>query len=480
MLMKFFKRIVSLATGMLLLFMPLCHCVASASEEGTLTLLFTSDIHSNIVPHTASIDGKSVMLGGFARLKTAIDENLVKNHTLLLDSGDFSMGTMYQSFSQSDALELRLLEKIGYDAVALGNHDFELTEAGLRQELSLIQNDGAKMRVLCSNLTDASGKAGTGQSDNPLHAQGVDNYTVIERGGVRIGIFALMGEEAIQYTPTETMRFSDPVQCAKATVKNLREKEGCELVVLLSHCGTIPGSTFQEDDDLAKAVDGIDVIISGHSHIFLSQAERINDTIIVGAGTALTHLGKLRLHKENGAWRMDEYTLLPLSSAYADDPSVSAYIKPFSQKLADAFHSQYGIKNDLLSPFAVSEVDFPSGDTMSCAIQNYTSARLLGDAYLDALDSLGAQRVQLAAIPVGTIRGGIYMGNLSVTDCYNMLSYGTSPIDGSSGAPLCVVYLNGSELYDICEASISLSPIISGVQILFTVFPIPTAHIVPF
>ena len=455
--------------SILLCALLLCAFFPSAlAQEGgqELTILFTTDIHSNDVPHTALLDGLAWRVGGYARLKTAVDAHTVEGSTLLMDSGDFSIGTLYQNFTQSDALELRLMRDVGYDAVALGNHDFELGEDGLRQELKTFGAQGETFPILCSNLTGGGKTAPTGQTDNPLAGEGVSNYAVLECGGFRVGVFALMGKEAIRYTPVTTMAFADPVESAKAMVKALRETEKADLVVALSHSGIMPDRSYVEEEEIASAVSGIDVILSGHYHAALPEADVVNDTVICCAGTALDYLGKLTLRRENGRWAF-EHELILLDDSWAEDASIQATLLPYTDALDRDYLQTYGAKDTLDAAIAYSAFDFPDGDAMSGGCDNYPFGRLLTDAYLDALTKAGLSGVQAAAIPVGTVRGGLYQGEQTMMDVYNVLSYGFSPLDGSPGSPLVTFCVTGRELYDMCETSISLSSLLPAAQLLF-------------
>lgn len=464
------KRLGRVLCFMLCAMISVCGLMPAASalaEEPALTLLFTTDIHSNLVPHLALIDGKPSRVGGYARLKTAVDENTQKDKTLLLDSGDFSMGTLYQNFSLSDSLDLKLLDKLNYDAVALGNHDFEIGEDELRSELDEFRAGGGELSLLSSNLIYAGkNKIDDAQNGNPLSAQGVLNYMVLERGGLKIGLFSVMGYDAISYTPLKRLAYADPVKSAQSIVSALRRKENVDLVVMLSHAGTLPG-VFAEDEDIAKQVKGIDVILGRHSHAALHEIRRVGDTMIVCAGTALNYLGKMEMYQKDGKWAAD-YSLIPLDGRWAENSEIAAMISPYTQKLNEGYLQSLGVTRGIMDDFAYSPYDFYDGDFMCSTLGDYPFGRLLSDSYFYALTREGIDDVQVAMIPVGTVRAGLYKGKLKVMDAYNVLSYGVSPTDGSSGAPIACVYLNGSELYDLCETSVSLSPFINSAQFLFS------------
>ncbi|MDD3334886.1 MAG: metallophosphatase [Eubacteriales bacterium] len=467
-MISFSKRSLCRVGSLLLTLLLLVSFASSASgQESTasLTLLFTTDIHSNDVPHLAMMDGQGIRCGGFARLKTEVDRYYQKDRTLLLDSGDFSMGTLYQNYCQSDALELTLMDAIGYDAVALGNHDFELGEDGLREELSVFRAKGGSMALLCSNLTDASGKTTSEMENNPLAAQGVLNYQVFERSGLRVGVFSLMGQDAISYTPVTTLRFADPIASAKALVKQLREVEQVDLVVALSHAGTMPDGSFHEDADIAKAVGGIDVILSGHEHVPLPQIQWEGDTMIVCAGTALNALGKLTLTLEGQRWD-GSYELLTLDDSVPEDAEIAAILADYTQRIQMDYLAPLHVTEDVMADFAVSPFDFEDGDHMCLTFRNHPFGALIADGYFNGLEKAGVTDVDAVVVPVGFVRGGLYTGKLRMMDVYNALGYGVSPLDGSSGAPICTFWLNGQELYDVCETSVSLSGMMNTAQML--------------
>lgn len=450
-------------TAAFILVLCLCICTfapAVAVEKSSLTLLFTSDIHSNAIPHLAWTDQGGMRLGGFARLKTAVDSNYIPDKTLLLDSGDFSIGTLYQNYTETDALELTLLESIGYDAVTFGNHDFDIGENGLRNELAAMRSAGSDMQILCCNLREA------GTEGNPLGEYGVKDYTIIQRGGYRIGIFGLMGEEAIEYTTRDQFYFEDTIEAAKAAVAAL-QAENVDLIIALSHSGITPDMSFDEDARIAKAVDGIDVILSGHYHKETTELITVNDTYIACAGTALNYLGRMDLEESNGEWQA-KLSMIRLDDSVLPDEGITESLKPYTDELNAQYLKKYGAKQEMEDVFASTPYDFRDGDYMEGRLDNYAFGGLLADSYMAMLEKLGLKQVRAAAIPVGTVRAGLYQGELTVADVYNVLSYGASPLDGSSGAPIVTFCLTGRELYDVCEASVSLSSFMYSIQMFFS------------
>ncbi len=194
---------------------------------------------------------------------------------LVLDAGDYSMGTAFAAATREIGGELKLMGMMGYDATTFGNHEFDLGPDGLGRSISVAAKAGRIPAVLASN-TDFSKKDPTLADLQRLAKTGViRRYTVIERGGIRFGIFGLLGKEAMHYTSGGAATFADPIETAKEMVKTLRDKEKVDLVIALSHGGLEKGKdgryTEGEDVRLAEAVPGIDVVISGHSHTFLKR-----------------------------------------------------------------------------------------------------------------------------------------------------------------------------------------------------------------
>lgn len=438
------------------------------ADEADLTILFTTDIHANITPFRAEVDGEIVRVGGFARLKTAVDQHTAAGSTLLLDAGDFPIGTMFQHFFLEGSVELPLMQTLGYDAVALGNHDFDYGEKGLRTCLQNFKNQGGSLDFLCTNLIEEGGAVSGDQYTNPLSDAGVANYKIVERNGYRIGLFSLMGLEAQGYIVNDELAFADPTQTAKDYVRILREEEKVDLVLLLSHCGTIPGTAWAEDEDIAKAVDGIDLIVSGHSHAALDEPLIINNTTIVCAGTALKNLGKLELTRQGDHWQVKSHALIPLTDAFQEDAEITAMIAGYEARIREEYLRYYGVAQEAEDIVAYSPATFPNGDEMCVMLSPYPFSQLLMDAYAYALDELAHEEVDFAVLAVGSVRSTLYKGGVSVAEIYNALGYGDSPVDGRSGSPVITAYVTGRELYDVAETSASLSSIVSAAQLFFS------------
>ena len=282
----------------------------SAALDGkkTFTILHTNDMHSAFIGMGPAADYTPFKLnddttrGGYARLAALIAKRKEvrkdQGPVLVLDAGDYSMGTAFGAATRETGGELQLMSLMGFDATTFGNHEFDLGPDGLGKSIGMAAQAGRVPAVLASNTDFAANDATLADLQRLAKAGVLRRYLVIERGGIRFGIFGVLGKEAIFYTSGGAVTFSDAIETAKEMVTVLREKEKVDVVICLSHGGLEKGKdgTFTDGDDvrLARAVPGIDVVIGGHSHTFLREAIIVNDrTPVVQAGVNANNLGEL-------------------------------------------------------------------------------------------------------------------------------------------------------------------------------------------
>src|SRR5580700_4124303 len=229
----------SVAAGTLVVFHG--EPAATADRKKTFTILHTNDLHSNFIGMAPSSDYTPDQLnsdktrGGFARLATLISGRKAarsdQGPVLLLDDGDYSMGTAFGAASRETGGELQLLFQMGYDATTFGNHEFDLGPDGLGKSIGVAAKAGRVPAVVASN-TNFLGHDPTLADLQRLAKDGViRRYLVIERGGIRFGIFGLLGKEAVIFTEGGAASFPDATETAKEMVKVLREKEKVDLVI---------------------------------------------------------------------------------------------------------------------------------------------------------------------------------------------------------------------------------------------------------
>ncbi len=265
----------------------------ASDSETRITLLHTNDVHSRLEPFPDD-DPNYAGLGGAARRAALVRRIRRENpNTVLLDAGDAFQGTPYYTVYRGEA-DYRVMSAIGYDVVTLGNHEFDSGLEALARALNF-----AKFDVVSANYDF---------QETVLQGR-IKPYVVRELSGIRIGIFGLgiALEELVPERHRAGVRYRDPIATARAMVRTLREREDAQLVVCLSHLGLYEESERARrtpppigDREVAQAVEGIDVIIGGHTHTFMKEPELVRRpsggaTLIFQVGFGGIVLGRLDL-----------------------------------------------------------------------------------------------------------------------------------------------------------------------------------------
>ena len=428
-------------------------------------VIFTHDTHSHLDSFTTIIDDKETEVGGFARIRTVIDEKKAENpDTLVLDGGDFSMGTLVQTVFEEEAAELRMLGAIGCDVTTLGNHEFDYRSAGLSNMLCSAADSGDPLPalVVCNVDWEAMEAAGLSEGQQRIadgfSAYGVTDYVVVKKGDVRIAVLGVIGTDALACAPTCELIFADPVESVKKTVAAIRENENVDMIVCVSHSGTWPDEKKSEDEILAKQVPELDLIISGHTHTDLEEPIVHGDTWIVSTGEYGKRIGSLSLtQKEDGRWTMAEYGLIPITADIAADKATQEKIDSFMAAVDDAYLSAFDYTRDQV--LAENTVEFSSLHELEYEHREHNLGDLIADAYvyaaMNSADYDGIP-VDFAVVPSGTVRDTYTTGGITVEHVFNSYSLGTGP-DGVPGYPLVSVYLTGEELKTAAEIDASVS-----------------------
>lgn len=350
-----------------------------SSGEAHLVLLHTNDIHAAVAPRVTPTG----LRGGFAALDGQVRQIRAEagpENVLLLDGGDLMTGGPASETVWEDVpggALFTLMGQVGYDAWTLGNHELDGGLPPLEAGISLLP-----FPTLCSNLrTDR---------DRPLF-RGVKPWTVLERGGLTIGVVGLMTRElgrVLSPSRLDGLALHDPIDQARAAVEVLDART--DLVVVLSHQGV------DDDRRLAEAVGGIDVIVGGHSHTRLDAPLRVGGARIVQAGAYLQELGRLDLWVRPDGVVTDEYHLLPLD---AGGPPASPEVEDLLTRLDVAVDATWGeVLATLATPWESA----------------YGQESNVGDWLTDRLrEATGAD---LAVLNSGGIRQGQAAGPLTLGD----------------------------------------------------------------
>ena len=248
----------------LIIFIALLSVVSvGAKTKKQLVVLHTNDVHSCIMPLNENLDNKDLAgRGGFVRRVNMIKEQRALHPDLLFfDSGDFSQGSGYYTLFKGD-VEVGLMNQMGYDAVTIGNHEFDF---GLENMARLFRM--ANFPIVCSNY-DFTGTPCDGL---------VKDYITINRNGLKIGVFALGAplKGLVANKNCEGVKFLDPAETAKKYVKLLRKQEKCDVVICLSHLGW--EISEYPDQQFIREIDGCDLVLGGHTHTYMPTLEYAPD-----------------------------------------------------------------------------------------------------------------------------------------------------------------------------------------------------------
>tara|TARA_B100001027_G_scaffold181060_1_gene132542 strand:- start:312 stop:1217 length:906 start_codon:yes stop_codon:yes gene_type:complete len=258
----------------------------SCSSHKNITILHTNDVHSHVEPFSKD-HSEFPNKGGVERRATLISEIRRQNpNTLLFDAGDIFQGTPYFNFYGGE-IEFKLMSMLGYDAITIGNHDFDNGMDGLDKQLI-----NAKFDIISSNY----------DFKNTILESKVSDYKIYDKSGIKIGVFGLgiELEGLVSKELYKETKYLDPVDIANDTAKKLKETENCDIVICLSHLGykyeKFPNKV--SDLNLAKSTKNIDLIIGGHTHTFMNKPVVVknnvgNDVLINQVGCFGLYLGRI-------------------------------------------------------------------------------------------------------------------------------------------------------------------------------------------
>ncbi len=460
-------------------------------ETNVTTILFTHDLHSHFLPQSTAEGGES---GGYARLKTVIDgERAMNPDALLVDGGDFSIGSLIQTLYTTQAAELRTMGAMGYDAVTIGNHEFDHKGVGFAEmlnsakaaqtaamglltdsqypprNLEAYQAQYGPLTLALPALLEANYAPADDNPDRAFIRSAMENYGVtdcvtLERGGVTYGLFGLMGVDSDECAPTSGFTQTDAAKAAKRCVETLKG-EGAEIIICLSHSGTGDSLASSEDEELAKAVDGIDVIVSGHTHSTLAEPLVVNDTYIVSSGPYCQNLGSLTFSWDDGGEkRLLDYRLIPIDETVAENPEIAGLVEQWKDMVGETYLAQYGLTYDEV----LTHSDYDLNTPASAVQENNGLGTLVSDAFLWADRTLNAAYADsphtVSVTADGVLRANLPAGDLTAAMAFDVLSMGVGE-DGTSGFPLVAVYLTGKELKAAMEVDASVTPIMPAAQL---------------
>lgn len=460
------KSILSVVLTIAML-MPLAQAVTvkAAADTKQIDVLFTHDTHSHLDSFSTIVNGEQKEVGGFAKIKTLINEKKKEDpDTLILDGGDFSMGTLIQTVYDTEAAELRMLGYLGYDVTTFGNHEFDYRSQGLANMLKAAKSSGETLPeiVVCNVDWDSMEKAGLNdgqkQIQSAFETYGVKDYVMVQKGDVKIAVVGVFGKDALECAPTCELSFKDPVEAVKKTVEEIKKNEEADMIACVSHSGTWEDESKSEDELLAKAVPDLDLIISGHTHSELQEAIQHGNTYIVSCGEYGRNLGSLSMtQNSDGRWDLSSYELIPVSEDVKADKATQERIDALMDTVDTNYLADFGYtRKEVL---AQNDVEFNSLEEMGTEHKELNLGDIMADAYVYAVENseyYDGDTVDVAVVPSGTVRDTYTKGDITVEDVYNSFSLGIGK-DGVAGYPLINAYLTGKELKLVAEVDASIS-----------------------
>ena len=400
-----------------------------AAAEYNLTILHTNDFHARFEP-ISKYDGPcgaedntaGECFGGSARLMTAIAEARERaGNSILVDGGDQFQGTLFYT-QYKGTLAAEMMNQMGYDAMTVGNHEFDDGPEVLRGFM-----DAVEFPVLMSNA-DVSGE--------PLLADKLAKSTVIEKGGEKIGLIGLTPEDTHELaSPGDNVTFSDPVAAVQGEVDLLIAK-GVNKIIVLSHSG------YGVDQKVAAETTGVDVIVGGHTNTLLSNTNEraegpyptmVGETAIVQAYAYGKFLGELNVtFDDEGNITKAEGEPLIMDAAVTED-------QPTVDRIAEAAKPLEEIRNRVVAETAEA-ID---GERGNCRAQECSMGNLVADAMLDRVKDQG---IDVAIANSGGLRASIDAGEVTMGEVLTVLPFQNT---------LSTFQVTGAQLIEALENGVS-------------------------
>ncbi len=429
----------------------------TVNYDDSIRILFTENLQDTVSPRRRLVkstvekeDGTTEEVtnieswGGYAYLMSAINSYRHED-TVLLDAGDYSTGSIYDTLLTRSAPDLSLLGKMGYDATMFGEREFASGPAALTQMLNAAS---ASPSIVCSNLHFGD-DAETVLLKEAWQARDGREYKVLEKGGHRIGVFTIFDPACVTTVSLlGGVTLEEPVECASRMVKLLKEEESCDYIICLYHSKGAPGEDGSHDRLLAESVDGINLLVSGHTVLPTEEPIMANDTMIVSSGQYGDYLGVVDLNRET--LEPMRVVMQPVNpAAYEANGAIQDVINGYRNEIGSSVLSAYGYNYDRV--FAVTDFNLTDIDRNADILSNNSVADLITDSYAQYYEP--AERDEAKAIAMVSRRdltGSLFAGEIRAEDLFNIIGRGIGT-DGTPASPLARVYMYGSDLFELCE-----------------------------
>ncbi|MFC5465038.1 5'-nucleotidase C-terminal domain-containing protein [Lederbergia graminis] len=418
---------------------------ASAEEQNdyVLTIMHTNDTHA--------------ALDKMPKTVTAVKEvRAEKANSLLLNAGDVFTGTLYFNEFQGKA-DLAFMNLMGYDAMTFGNHEFDLGSSAEGHQALVDFIKGANFPFVSANVDFSQDEKFTGIFNSVITEEAengqIYNGIIKEINGEKVGIFGLTTEETKELSSPGAITFEAYLQAAEKVVAAF-EAEGVNKIIAVTHIGYDDNGAIDNDLILAEKVEGIDVIVGGHSHTALSEpvviAKDETPTIIVQSGNANSNLGVLDVtFDENGVVIGQAGELIAIGEQ-EDDPKAAEILAPFKSKVDAVAQEEIGVttKIELENPRTNGDNSAPSVRKNETILGN-----LITDGMLTKAKEFTGKNVIMALQNGGGIRETINAGPITVGEVITVLPFGNT---------LATMDVTGTELKEAFEISFSKYPLENG------------------
>ncbi|CAN5810406.1 bifunctional UDP-sugar hydrolase/5'-nucleotidase [soil metagenome] len=450
----------------------------AAQQNGELrvTFIHTSDEHSAVLPaplvnHHAptapAVSAPAVPLtrGGFARLSAVISElragAAARGAPALVTSAGDNIGGAPFAWLMLDgiATELALMVEMGYDVVTLGNHEFDYNSERLARYIAAAGYPAAAERtaLVATNTHPPAG--------HPLGEVGLRRTHMIELpNGLRVGFFGLIGRGAVRFaTLAPPVEFTNTHDEAASAVVELRSA-GAHIVVAITHSGVA------EDRELARSVEGIDVILGGHDHVLFDEPLVEAGTVIVhpGAHTRQVFVLEIGYDTRSGAVRVRNGEtgtpyVVAVDASSPEDLAITTRVEQHRAQLDAVVARMTGGRFDRVETIvARSGFSLRYGPPM----QETTLGNFVTDAMRNAVERATGERVDFAFQANGVMRADLVIGaepprrgDIALYDLASTVGMGAGPA-GDAGYPLVSVWLTGDEVRRVLEISVLLSELL--------------------
>ncbi|MDD4150912.1 MAG: metallophosphoesterase [Bacteroidales bacterium] len=421
----------------------------SQEKSGKLIILHTNDLHSNLtgfspeIEYSPCVTGNDSTLAGFSRIAALIDIEKKKNpdNLLVLDAGDFLMGTFFHIYEADNGFQLQLMKKMGYDVVSLGNHEFDFGPGALTEIINANRGNGEIPLLTLANVEFDKKSKDDDSFENLYNNDVVKKYQIIKKDGLKIGVFGILGDDAKDVAPNVSpLKITNRIKTAKKIVKVLEKDEQVDFIICLSHSGIWKdknGNWIGEDVDLAKKVKGIDVIISGHTHTTINDPIWIGEIPIVQTGSQGKNLGRFEINIVDGKINSAKYKLIPVNDDISGDCNIHKEIAGQIRIIDDRLLKPMGL--GYYKPLAETDYDLVCDELGDLDSSNL--GPLIADALHYYVNTESGESTDVAIIAAGVIRdkfrAGIN-GIQTVTDVFRVVSLGEGD-DDIPGYPLAKV-----------------------------------------